>query len=87
MEINDASRKKTLKTNAGVRGLITHCLLLILIQRLGRGKQRQREGRTCVLSWGGLDPLEQSGDPDKDSKVATFQRDTLRMETMQRVSR
>ena len=36
---------------------------------------------------GGLDPLEQSGDPDKDSKVATFQRDTLRMETMQRVSR
>ena len=40
-----------------------------------------------MLSWGGLDPLEQSGDPDKDSKVATFQRDTLRMETMQRVSR
>ena len=68
----------------GVRGLITHCPLLILIGRLGSGKQRLRERRTCGLSPGAgasrwfRSGFQQSWDPDKDSKVAIFQRDTFK---------
>ena len=62
--------------------------------KIGRGKQRLRERGTCGLSPGAgpsrwfRSGLQQSWDPDKDSKVAIFQRDTLRMETgMQGMSR
>ena len=62
--------------------------------KIGPGKQRPRERRTCGLSPGAgpsrwfRSRLQQSSDPAKDSKVAIFQQDTFRMETgMQGMSR